>query len=444
MIAEAGLTQVNVRRPSLAERAAGRSGACLGRRRLSWPGAWRFGIFSHRLKLLSLFGFDVWIDASWALLAALISWTLAQAVFPAMVPELATATYWWMAAVATIALFASIVFHEMAHSLVARRYGIPIRGITLFIFGGVAELEREPPSPRSELLMAAAGPAASLAIAAISLLLAGLARRAGQPDAVRAVLSYLGYVNGILAVFNLVPAFPLDGGRVLRAALWAWRGDLAWATRIAAGAGDVLGMMFIIFGVFGVLTGDFIGGMWRFLIGMFLRSAATSSYQEVVARTALEGVPVFEMMTPDPIGVPPGTVIAAFVDDFVYRHHHRTFPVTRQGVLMGSVATEQAAQVDRGLWGVTPVERIMLRCTADDLIDPQADALAALTRMRRTGRSRLWVVANERLVGVLSLSDMLEVLSARLELEGAGGSGAPPARAKRGRRFTEARREARS
>lgn len=403
----------------------------------------RSGIFTHRLKLLSLFGFDVWIDASWLLLAALISWTLARSVFPAMVPDLATAAYWWMAGAATIALFASIVLHEMAHALVARHYGMPIRGITLFIFGGVAELEREPPSARSELLMAAAGPAASLAIAGAFLVLAALTGGSGEAGAVRGVLSYLGYVNGVLALFNFLPAFPLDGGRVLRAALWAWRGDLAWATRIASGAGEFLGTLFIVFGVFDVMTGDFIGGMWRFLIGMFLRSAATSSYQEVMARTALEGLPVLDIMTPDPIGVPPDTAIADFIEDFVYRHHHRTFPVTRDGALLGTVGTEHAAEVDRGLWAVTPVARIMQPCTADDMVDPQTDALAALTRMRRSGRSRLWVVANDRLIGVLSLSDMLEVLSARLELDSARDPRPRSGRARRGQGFTESRREVR-
>jgi Zn-dependent protease len=355
------------------------------------------------------------------LLAALITWTLAEAVFPGIAPNRAPTTYWWMAAAATIGLLFSIVFHEMAHSLVARRYGTPIRGITLFIFGGVAEMENEPPSAKSELLMAAGGPVASLLLAATFFVLDGLAAAWNGPDAIQGTLWYLGLINGMLALFNLVPAFPLDGGRMLRAALWIWRGDLAWATRIAAGAGNFFGVALIVLGVIGVMTGDFIGGMWRFLIGMFLRGAAAASYQETIARTALEGVPVLQVMNPEPIAVPPDVSIAAFIEDFVYRYHHRSFPVARRGVLAGAVGTEQAAKIDRSAWPTTPVERIAVPCKAEDVVGPQADALGALAQMRRSGRSRLWVVEQGRLVGVLSLRDMLELLAAKIELEGEAG-----------------------
>lgn len=373
-------------------------------------------MFTRRIRLFSLFGFDVWVDASWLLLAALISWTLAVAVFPEIAPNLAPGTYWWMAAVATIGLLLSIVLHEASHSLVARRYGISIRGITLFIFGGVAEMDSEPPSPKGELLMAAAGPAASFVIAAALFVAVAAAGALNAPDSILATLWYLGFINGVLALFNLVPAFPLDGGRILRAALWMWRGDLLWGTRIAAGAGDLFGIVLIVLGVLDVMAGDFVSGMWRFLIGVFIRGAAAASYQETMARTAFAGVPVLGVMTPSPIAVPPDTSVADFVEHFVYRHHHRTFPVTQQGLLVGSVGTEEAAKVDRSAWPTTPVAEIVAPCQPDDVVEPQADALAALGRMRRGGRSRLWVVDDGRLVGVLSLRDMLELLSAKLEL----------------------------
>jgi len=364
-----------------------------------------------------LFGFDVWIDASWLLLAALVSWTLAETVFPELEPHLTPETYWSMAVATTIGLLFSIVFHETAHSLVARKYGIRIRGITLFVFGGVAEMESEPPSPRSELLMAAAGPAASFALS-IGFLI--LARRAGSwhvPEAVHGTLRYLGLVNGVLALFNLVPAFPLDGGRILRAALWSWRGNLVSATRIAAGAGSVFGIVLMVLGVAGVMSGDFVGGMWRFLIGMFLRSAATMTYRETVARGALSGFPVARVMNCYPITVPPDTSVAAFTEEFVYRHHHRRFPVTERGLLIGTIGTEQAAAIERSAWATTAVSEIMMPCSLDEVVAPRIDALAALRQMQVAGRSRLWVVDEGRLVGILSLHDMLEVLSARIDLE---------------------------
>jgi Zn-dependent protease len=380
-------------------------------------------IFAHRLRLFSLFGFDVWIDASWLLLAALITWTLADAVFPAITPDLSVATYWWMAAAATIGLLFSIVLHETARSLVARHYGMPIRGITLFVFGGVAEMEKEPSSPKAELLMAAAGPISSLVLSAAFFALNVLAKAWNPPAAVEGMLWYLGFINGMLALFNLVPAFPLDGGRILRAALWIWRDDLPWATRIATGAGNLFGIALMALGVFRVVTGDFVGGMWQFLIGMFLRGAAAASYQEVIARNALKGISIARIMTRVPISVTPEVSIAAFINDFVYRHHHRMFPVTREGTLVGCVGIEQAATVDRAAWPVTAVGQIMVACGVDEIIGPDADALVALAQMRRAGRTRLWVVQQGRLIGVLSLRDMLDLLSVRLAL----GVGEPQA-----------------
>ncbi len=366
---------------------------------------------------MSLFGFDVWIDASWLLLAALISWTLAEAVFPSVTPRLAAATYWWMAIATTIGFLFSIVFHEMSHSLVARRYGMPIRGITLFLFGGVAEMEQEPPSPKSEFLMAAAGPAASFVLSAVFFALLALADAWKSPAALKDMLWYLGFLNAVLALFNLIPAFPLDGGRMLRAALWSWRKNLLWATRIATRAGDVFGILLIVLGVISIVTGNFIGGMWRFLIGMFLRGAASSSYREVLARTALQGVPVSRLMTAQPITVPADASIDTFVEDFVYRYHHRSFPVASDGVLQGCVGTEQAASIERAAWSRTRVRQIMARCPPEEMVGPQTGALAALAQMRRSGRSRLWVVDQGRLVGVLSLRDVMQLLSTKLELE---------------------------
>ncbi len=295
-------------------------------------------MFFHRFRLLSLFGFEVSIDASWLLLAVLVAWTLAGSLFPAITPHLDSGTYWLMGAAATVGLLASIVLHETAHSLVARRYGIPIRGITLFIFGGVAEMTEEPGRPRDELLMAAAGPAASLLLAICMFVLFNLVAAENGPDAVAGVLWYLGLINGVLAVFNLVPAFPLDGGRILRAALWWWRGDLEWATRIAAGAGSLFGIVLIVLGLIGVLQGDFIGGMWRFLIGMFLRGAATASYGETLARRVLGSVTVAQVMNPEPITVASGTSVQDFIEGSVYRHQHRGFPVVDDGTVVGSVA----------------------------------------------------------------------------------------------------------
>lgn len=373
-------------------------------------------IFFHRLRLFSLFGFEVSIDASWLLLGALIAWTLAVSVFPAITPDLARATYWMMALAATLGLLMSIVFHETAHSLVARHYGMPIRGITLFIFGGVAEMTAEPSRPRDELLMAAAGPAASLLLATMCYALLIGVQAANGPVALAGVLWYLAFLNAILAVFNLVPAFPLDGGRIFRAVLWSWRGDLVWATRIAAGAGSLFGALLIVLGLIGVLQGDFIGGIWRFLIGMFLRGAASASLSETLARRLLVRIPVDRVMNPDPITVTSGTSVQDFIEHSVYRHHHRWFPVVDGGTVLGSVAMEQAAMIDRSQWPFVPVGEIMRPLSSDDVVSPDADTFTALTQMRRSGQSRLMVLHHGRLLGMISSRDLLDVLSLEQEL----------------------------
>ena len=196
-------------------------------------------MFFCRVRFFSLFGFDVYVDASWLLLAVLIAWSLAVGVFPSIDPGLTSAAYWSMAVVATVGLLFSIVFHEMSHAAVAQVFGMPIRGITLFIFGGVAEMHSEPTSALSEFLMALAGPVASAVLGLLFFLLFGFVASSQGPAAVAGVLWYLSCLNWTLAAFNLVPAFPLDGGRMLRAALWGWRKDLIWATSIAAGAGNI-------------------------------------------------------------------------------------------------------------------------------------------------------------------------------------------------------------
>jgi Zn-dependent protease len=391
-----------------------------GRRRSYWEdGSVPSGsqtIFFHRFRLFSLFGFEVSVDASWLLLGALIAWTLAGFVFPAITPGLTAATYWAMAGFATAGLLMSIVFHETAHSLVARHYGLPIRGITLFIFGGVAEMVAEPSRPRDELLMAAAGPAASLLLAAVFYgLLLGVAAWDG-PVAVGGVLWYLGLVNFALALFNLVPAFPLDGGRILRAALWSWRGDLVWATRLATGAGNLFGALLIVLGLISVLQGDFVGGIWRFLIGMFLRGAASASYTETLARRLLAEIPIAQIMNPNPIAVTSWISVQEFIDNYVYRYHHRWFPVVDDGLAVGSVAMQQAASVDRTLWPAVPISQIMRSLSPDNAVAPDTDAFTTLMQMRRTRQTRLMVLHHGRLFGIVSSRDLLDVLSLEREL----------------------------
>ena len=375
-------------------------------------------MFGKRITLFRLLGVDIKADASWLFLAVLVAWSLAEGAFPQYFEGLPTAVYWAMATVGVAGLFASIVLHELGHSLVARRCGIPIKHITLFLFGGVAEMEEEPPSAGCELAMAVAGPATSLFLAA-ALLAGRVALGAlGAPGPLLAVVSYLALLNTVLAVFNMLPAFPLDGGRVLRAGLWSWRGDLRWATRIASSIGSGFGMLLIILAVMAFLRGNLLGGLWWFMIGLFMRGASQTSYRQVLVRRVLEGEPIRRFMQSDPVTVPRLASVMNLVRDYVYRYHYKMYPVVEGHRLVGCVTTRDVKEVPQDEWDQYTVGEIMGGCTPENSIHPDADAMKALATMSRTGASRLLVVQDGGLVGIITLKDLLGFLSLKMDLEG--------------------------
>ena len=238
-------------------------------------------------KLFRLSGFEVRLHSSWIILAALVVWSLAGGFFPYKFPGYTAGDYWLMALGGAIGLLFSIVVHEFAHSVVARHYGIPMNGITLFIFGGVAEMGDEPPNAKSEFLMAIAGPLMSVLVAICSFGISAALATSGMRG-IAAVFYYLAWINAVLALFNIVPAFPLDGGRVLRAAIWAKTHDIVPATRIAAWIGSGFGFLLMLLGGWSIFRGNLIGGIWWVLIGMFVRGASDMSYKQVLHRRALE------------------------------------------------------------------------------------------------------------------------------------------------------------
>ena len=375
-------------------------------------------MFEKRIRLFKVFGFEVGVDPSWAVLAILIAWSLSMGLFPAQYRGLSTKTYWIMGAVGTLGLFFSIVFHEMSHSLVARRYGVDIGGITLFIFGGMAQMVDEPPRPKAEFVMAIAGPISSILLSLAFYAAVSVGLVSGVPEPVAGVLMYLAMINGLLAAFNLLPAFPLDGGRILRSVLWAWRKDLKWATRVSSRIGSAFGVFLILLGVFEFFRGNFIGGLWWFLIGMFLRGSARSAYEQLLLRKALEGEPVERFMNTEPVTVNPSLPVADLVHDYVYRYHYKMFPIVEEsGRLVGCVTTRQVKHVPREDWSRRKVEEISSACSEENVVAPETDAMKALSLMTRTGSSRLLVATGNRLVGILALKDMLKFLSLKVELE---------------------------
>jgi Zn-dependent protease len=369
------------------------------------------------MKLFKLSGFEVKIDLSWIVIALLVTWSLAKGAFPVWYPNLTPMTYWTMGVVGALGLFASIVAHEFCHSLVARKFGMPMKGITLFIFGGVAEMGDEPPTARAEFWMAIAGPLSSLAIGAVFYLIYRGGESGGWDTSVNAVTYYLCYINLILAAFNLLPAFPLDGGRVLRSILWGAKGNLSWATRVSSSIGTAFGLGLIFLGVLRFVAGDVIGGAWMFLIGMFLRSAAQMSYQQLMVRKALEGEPVRRFMNPHPVTVPDSLTVAKLVEDYIYKYHYKMFPVMAGDKLAGCITTRQVKDIPREAWDRETIREAASPCSEENTISPDTDAVKALALMNQTGQSRMLVVENGRLVGLVSLKDLLDFFSLKMELE---------------------------
>ena len=374
-------------------------------------------MFGKRITLFRLLGFEVRFDWSWIIIAVLVTWTLAQGLFPFYFRGLSNAMHWWMGVAGAAGLFLSIIIHELGHAITARRFGINMRGITLFIFGGVAEMEGEPRSPKSEFSMAIAGPITSLILAVVFYLFTRLAVAASGPVPIIGVLGYLAWINLVLAVFNLVPAFPLDGGRVLRSMLWAWKDNLRWATRVSAAIGSGFGVLLMIWGIFSFIYGNFIGGMWWFLIGIFIRGASQMSYQQLLLRQSLEGEPVRRFMNPNPVAVPPSISLRQLVQDYIYKYHFKTFPVVEDGNLKGCVNLDQIKQVPPEEWDRRTVESLASSCPPESSISPDADAVNALSTMSRNNLGRLMVVDHGHLVGMIALKDLLDLFRLKLELE---------------------------
>lgn len=392
-------------------------------------------MFGKGIKLFTLFGFAVRVDWSWIIIAVLVTWSLAAGLFATWYPELPTATLWTMGVAGALGLFASIVLHELSHSLAAREFGIPMTGITLFVFGGVAHMDEEPPTAKSEFVMAIAGPIASVVIGAVcyGMFLAGTFLN--WPVAVNGVIGWLSAINIILVVFNMVPAFPLDGGRVLRSLLWAWKGNIRWATRITSRLGSSFGIFLMIMGVLAFVGGQPVGGMWWLLIGLFLYNAARMSYQQLLTRQALEGEPVSRFMKSDPVTVSANLSVEDLVENYVYEHHFKMFPVTENGELKGCITTRDVRNLPRAEWSARTVGEVAQPCSDENTIEVDADAMSALKKMSQSNVSRLMVVKEGRLAGIISLKDLMRFLSLKIELEddddGGGPNLTPPAPRKR-------------
>lgn len=364
------------------------------------------------IRVGRLLGITVQVHATWFLAVWAIAWSLARGIFPQRIPGLPVETYWTMGFAGALLLFASVLVHELGHALVARHFRIPTRSITLFLFGGVAQIAREPERPAHELWVALAGPATSLLLAGLFRLLTP----SGDPVPATALMGYLSSVNLLLAAFNLLPAFPLDGGRVLRAILWSFLG-LERATRVSTSLGHATAAAFIALGVLAIFTGRPVDGLWLVLIGWFLDQAAGASYQQMLLRHALRGVRVRDIMTLDPVTLEADLTLEEAVAGYFLPRKHGGYPVVYGDRLLGILTLHDLKQVPRERWSTTRVREAMTPIDRAQTVRPEAPAYDALARMVQAGVGRLLVLdAGGELVGILTRSDLLHLIRLRSEL----------------------------
>jgi Zn-dependent protease/CBS domain-containing protein len=354
------------------------------------------------------------VGAHWSLLVvfALITWSLATAQLPVEVPGQPAAAYWTVAAITALLFFASLLAHEMGHALLARRLGIEIEGITLWLFGGVARFRADASGPGAEFRIAAIGPGVSLALGLVFLAVAVALRSAGAPALVAAAATWLGVVNLLLGVFNLLPAFPLDGGRVLRALLWMRSGQLRRATVTAARIGGVLAYLMIGLGIVFFFAGDVLNGVWFAFLGWFLLTAARAEADGTVVRDALAGLRVADVMTPDPFVVPGGITVDELVHRYVLGHRHSSYPISGpDGQPQGLVTLDVLRRVQ-------PDRRATTRLT--DVAHPLSEVVTAspdepfsdlVKRLGSGPGGRALVFDGGRLVGIVSPADVARALA---------------------------------
>ncbi len=367
-----------------------------------------------RLLVARVLGIPVYVHVSWLVIFGLLTWTLATGYFPAASPDLPALSYWVKGLVAALLFFLSILLHEVGHSWVAIRAGIRIRSITLFIFGGLAQMERDPDDGRTEVRIALAGPIVSLLLALAFL---GLGALPFVPAGARSVARYLGFVNLVLAAFNLVPAFPLDGGRVLRGLLWSRQGKVR-ATRSAAAAGTFFALLLIVLGVVQFLSGNGIGGVWSVLVGWFLKDASAGAYAGARLDETLRGLTVRDAMIADVATLPAHISVAEAAEEHFLRTGYGGYPVMRGDAVVGLLSLREVLALPPDERDHTAVQALMTPLGEPLTIGPDEPLRAAMAKMAERGASRLLVIEGDRLIGLLGMSSLLRHVRVRDELRG--------------------------
>ena len=365
------------------------------------------------LKLFRIFGITVGIHYTWIFAIIFFSWTLAMVYFPSYYPGWSTAVYWITGIIGALLIFVSVLLHEMAHSLVANARGIPVHSITLFLLGGASNMEEEPQKPAAEFSMAIVGPVTSLILAVIFW---GFARLpADTTGPLVAMLSYMALINMYLGIFNLLPGFPLDGGRVLRSIIWGYTGNLTRATDIAGLVGQIFGWIFIGLGIFLMISVSFLSGLWIAFIGWFLNSSADASRKEITLRERLSHFKVRELMNPAVSTISPETTVDELVGEIFRKQQGRAVPVCKDDKLVGIATITDVKKIPQDKWAETPVSRIM---TAEPLytVTPDDNLNVALVMIAKNDINQVLINDNGKCGGLLSRADIIRLIQMNREL----------------------------
>ncbi|HYD19341.1 MAG TPA: site-2 protease family protein [Patescibacteria group bacterium] len=371
-----------------------------------------------RVTLFRVFNFPVKADASWIFLSILIFWTLANNFFPVKYFGQEPEVYQVMAGLTLVGIIISIIAHEVAHAIIAEYYHMPIESITLFIFGGVAEMKGEPSHPKGEFLMALAGPAMSFIMALFFWACEGLYVMQFGTEPASQVLDYLGMLNMVIAIFNMVPAFPLDGGRALRAAIWWYKDNLVLATRIASSLGANFAYLLLGYAIYKICWyNQMVQGMWYGLFGYFVYGAGLYAVRQTESRSLLNLEKVTRFMHSQIIAVSPDLTIAELVDGYFYKHYQKLFPVVDKDRLVGIVTLQGVLAIDRHKWGFLHVASVMEKVNDENTVDPDSSAADALDLMRKLGKDSLLVAREGQFMGVLAIRDLYAYLSITMKMD---------------------------
>lgn len=371
-----------------------------------------------RVTLFRFFGFNVKADTSWFFLAVLISWTMSSYIYPSLFPGQSQDTYQFMGVATVGGLLFSIIAHEVAHAVIAEYYQMPIDNITLFIFGGVAEMTGEPSSPKGEFFMAIAGPTMSALMALFFWAMGDLYGRYVEAGAAAKVLDYLGTINILIAAFNMVPAFPLDGGRALRALIWHGKNNIVIATRVASEAGAVFAYGLIAYACYRiVMHNDLLAGMWWGVLGLVLHGSGAHALRQMESRSLLGAETVARFINAHVTAVPPDLTVSDLVDHYINKHYQKSMPVVDRGALVGIISLKSVLALDRHKWHWLHVASVMEPLTPSTAVPPDFNAADALEIMQKNGREQLLVASDGRLLGVVTLRDLASYLAVTMKID---------------------------